>query len=261
MTDTMLLNFSLFLYTLSLFVLIGYHLSGISYLKTLTYISITCGLILNLSSIVTRGIISKTVPLSNTYETIILFALLIAIIYLVMILKSDTNLILLTGCLIFIIILLALSSLFDSQPKPLVPALRSNWLTIHVLFCFISYSSFAIASIRSIIYLILREYRDVKENKFELINKLIVIGYTFLVLGIVTGSIWGESAWGSYWNWDPKETWSLITLLIYTIYCHLKLSKTVSHKVLSVIAIAGFIFILFTYFGINYLLVGLHSYA
>ena len=260
MSDSFILNISLLLYVLSLFALIAYHMiKGSLYCKIALILS-GCAVIANLAAIITRGVIADRLPFSNTYETLILFAFLIAVIYILVLFKTDNNKLILTGSIILIILLIALSSFFCSDPEPLIPALRSNWLAIHVLFCIISYASFAIGFVRAIIFIILKEYNNEKNN-FNIINNIIVIGYTFLALGITTGSVWGEAAWGSYWNWDPKEIWSLITFIIYTIYLHLKISDKLSTRFLSILVISGFGLILFTYFGVNYLLMGLHSYA
>lgn len=260
MTDSLLLNITLLLYLGSLFIFIAYQLLRTEFLSSIALTLFFSGALTNLATIILRGVIANRVPFSNTYETLVLFAFLMVIIYLAISFKTDKNKTLLTGNIIFIILLIALASFFINDPKPLVPALKSNWLTIHVLFCIISYSAFAVGFIRALIFIVFKEYK-MSEEKFEIINRIIITGYTFLILGITTGSIWGEAAWGSYWNWDPKETWSLITFLIYTIYFHLKTSNKLETKYLSIIIIIGFCFILFTYFGVNYLLTGLHSYT
>lgn len=260
MPETLLLNISLLFYILTLFALIAFHLSKKVLVSKGAVYLYSSGIIFNLSAIVMRGVSAQRVPFSNTFETLILFALLVAVLYYVFLFKTDKNKLLLTGTTVLVIVLIALSSFFSCEPKPLVPALRSNWLTIHVLFCIISYAAFGVGFVKAIIFIILKEYK--KDNaSFNSLNNIIVIGYSFLVLGITTGSVWGEAAWGSYWNWDPKEIWSLITFLIYTIYFHLKLQEKFSQRFLSILLIAGFGFILFTYFGVNYLLMGLHSYA
>ena len=95
----------------------------------------------------------------------------------------------------------------------------------------------------------------------ELSYQMVVIGFLMLTLGIITGSVWANSAWGSYWSWDPKETWSLITWLVYAALLHSRLMRGWKGKKLAILSIIGFISVLFTYFGVNYILAGLHSYA
>jgi len=95
----------------------------------------------------------------------------------------------------------------------------------------------------------------------ELTYQMVVFGFLFLTIGIITGAVWANSAWGKYWTWDPKETWSLITWLIYAIFMHLRIMRGWSGRSLAYVSILGFLAVLFTYFGVNYLLSGLHSYA
>ena len=91
--------------------------------------------------------------------------------------------------------------------------------------------------------------------------RAIALGFLFLTLCIITGAIWAKRAWGSYWSWDPKETWSLVTWLIYSIYLHLRLNKMWRGKKIAIVAVVGFLCVIFTYIGVNTLLSGLHSYA
>ncbi|HRU38807.1 MAG TPA: cytochrome c biogenesis protein CcsA, partial [Candidatus Goldiibacteriota bacterium] len=196
-------------------------------------------------------------PMSNTYETIILMAASIPLVYLLL-MKQDSGRIVAAGLSILCLILLAVTSFMDKAPRPLVPALKSNWLTVHVAFSFISYAAFAAAFISAIVYLASMDKNASKAD--ESAYRSILFGYPFLTLGIVTGAIWANQAWGSYWSWDPKETWALITWLIYGAYLHMRISMGIKGTKSSIMAIIGFGLVLFTYFGVNYLLSGLHSY-
>jgi cytochrome c-type biogenesis protein CcsB len=157
---------------------------------------------------------------------------------------------------------------------PLIPALQSNWLHAHVITCFISYASFALSCAMSIIYLMkLREKEKGQEETRlttlfpsldsldGLVYKTIVVGFPLLTLGIVTGAAWANYAWGSYWSWDPKETWSLITWFVYAIFLHARFAREWRGKRTALLSIIGFAAVIFTYFGVNYVLSGLHSYA
>jgi len=173
----------------------------------------------------------------------------------------------------FAFLAIALTSIIpgvESKITPLVPALQSNWLTIHVTTCFFGYASFAVSFGISILYLI-REKKDVQKSvqatwlpsasTLDEINyKSIVIGFPMLTLGIITGAAWANYAWGSYWSWDPKETWSLITWFIYAASLHARFTRGWRGKKAAVLSIGGFAAVLFTYFGVNYLISGLHSY-
>ncbi len=152
----------------------------------------------------------------------------------------------------------------------MIQALKSNWLIAHVITCFLGYAGFALAFGFSFMYFI--KPRDPNAKSLfaklpewdiidELTYQMIVFGFLFLTIGIITGSVWANSAWGKYWSWDPKETWSLITWFVYAIFLHLRLMRGWQGKKLALVSILGFVAVLFTYFGVNYLLSGLHSYG
>ncbi len=206
------------------------------------------------------------IPLTNLYESLVFFGLSIAGLYLFWEFKLSRKLI---GAVVFILasFIMAFAALkANAKIQPLIPALKSNWLIAHVITCFLGYGAFAVAFGAGVAYLL----KDMgKFSKFlpektfleNFIYKTILFGFVWLTLGIITGSVWAEQAWGSYWSWDPKETWSLITWLIYAATIHLKLMKGWGGKRLSLMSIIGFLCVLFTYFGVNLILSGLHSYA
>jgi len=206
------------------------------------------------------------VPLSNLYESLVFFGLCIAGVYLFLEFKLPTKIF---GGFVFLLasLVIAYASLkADASIKPLIPALKSNWLVAHVITCFLGYGAFAVAFALGIFYLIsdkgnLKNYLPSKITLDNLIYKLILFGFFWLTLGIITGSVWADQAWGSYWSWDPKETWSLITWLIYGGAIHARLTRGWSGKKLALLSIFGFASVIFTYFGVNFFLAGLHSYA
>jgi len=159
----------------------------------------------------------------------------------------------------------------SSHIQPLIPALKSNWLISHVITCFFGYAAFALSFGFSLMYLLKRLDNQKRNNIFlqlipglsildDLNYQMIVVGFLMLTLGIITGSVWAHSAWGTYWSWDPKETWSLITWLIYASVIHSRMVRGWKGKKIAILSIIGFACVLFTYFGVNYL-AGLHSYA
>ena len=177
------------------------------------------------------------VPLSNMYESLIFFSWAIVLIYLILEFKYRQKII---GVFItpFAFLAIALTSIvpgIDAKITPLMPALQSNWLAIHVTTCFFGYASFAVSFGVSILYLIRDGEGSSKEGSSkwlpstpvldEINYKSIVIGFPMLSLGIVTGAAWANYAWGSYWSWDPKETWSLITWFVYAAFLHARLQK------------------------------------
>jgi cytochrome c-type biogenesis protein CcsB len=211
-------------------------------------------------------------PLSNLYESLIFFAWSIVLLYLIVEWRiKSRNL----GAFVipFAFLFMAYASFspdVSSRIQPLIPALQSNWLISHVITCFIGYAAFTIACGLGFMYLLkglgkgrgprpfLRSLPD-REILDELAYHSVVIGFIFLTLGIITGSVWAYSAWGSYWSWDPKETWSLITWLIYAAMLHSRFVRDWRGKRMAIMSIIGFASVLFTYFGVNYL-PGLHSY-
>jgi len=207
------------------------------------------------------------IPLSNLYESLIFFTIMTVLIYLIIeyIYKIKT-----VGAfvMIFPVLTLAFCSLYvPSEIEPLVPALQSNWLTAHVVTCFLSYAAFAVSCGVSIIYLMKLKYKDKLsflpslEVLDNLIYKSIAIGFPMLSLGIITGAAWANYAWGTYWSWDPKETWSLITWFVYAAFLHARITRGWRGKKAAILSIVGFGSVLFTYLGVNLILSGLHSYG
>jgi len=208
-------------------------------------------------------------PLSNLYESLVFFAWTILIIYLFVEQKYKNRTI---GAFVtpLAFFAMAYASLHNNSIQPLIPALKSNWLIAHVITCFIGYAAFAIAFGTSWMYLIKK--RDTKGKSLllkrfpeeniidELTYQMIMLGFLFLSIGIITGAVWANSAWGRYWGWDPKETWSLITWFIYATVLHAKMMRGWHGKKIAYLSMAGFAAVLFTYFGVNWL-PGLHSYG
>lgn len=209
-------------------------------------------------------------PLANFYESLVFFSWAVILIshlifrpYLNAYLGGTTAWL---ACL-----LLAYASFggHASEIMPLMPALKSNWLLIHVVTCFLAYAAFALACGAAVLFLwwLRRDQSRRPETGANprreldtLIYRAIIIGFFLLTLGILTGAVWAESAWGRYWSWDPKETWSLITWLIYAGLLHARLVRGWQGKRIAFLAVLGFAAVLFTYFGVSFLLPGLHAY-
>jgi len=157
--------------------------------------------------------------------------------------------------------------------KPLPPILRSFWLPVHTAFAFLGDAIFFVGFLVSIIYLVAE--RGVKNKRMGSISrrlpsletldrinyKCTSYGFPLLTLGIITGSLWAELAWGSYWNWDPKETWSLITWIVYAILLHNRLAIGWRGRKTAYLMIAGFVSVLITFIGVSLFMGGLHSYV
>jgi cytochrome c-type biogenesis protein CcsB len=212
-------------------------------------------------------------PFSNMYESLIFFAWTIVLLYLLVEWRTKNRTL---GAFVTPLAFLALayasfSPGINSRIQPLIPALKSNWLISHVITCFFGYAAFGLSLGLSLMYLLKRLDHKETRNIFlrllpradildDLNYQMVVIGFLMLTLGIITGSVWAHTAWGTYWSWDPKETWSLITWLIYASVLHSRMVRGWRGKRIAILSIIGFSCVLFTYFGVNYL-AGLHSYA
>jgi cytochrome c-type biogenesis protein CcsB len=215
-------------------------------------------------------------PLTNMYESVVFFSWTIIILYLLIEWKFKTKII---GAFAvpFAFLAMAYASFSTNISKainPLVPALQSNWLIAHVVTCFVGYAAFAVAAGLGIMYLIKNGSKQGDQEPHgligslpplktidDIIHKTMVFGFIWLTAGIITGAVWANSAWGTYWSWDPKETWSLITWFIYAITLHARYTRGWSGTKIAYLSIFGFFAVLFTYYGVNFILSGLHSYG
>jgi len=212
------------------------------------------------------------VPLSNMYESLIFFSWTIVLIYPLLEFRFKQRIIG-TFATLFAFMAIAASSILpgsNATIKPLIPALQSNWLAIHVITCFFGYAAFAVSFGISLLFLIQHRWEGISGGIKWLPNtkmldevnyRSIVIGFPMLTVGIITGAAWAHYAWGSYWSWDPKESWSLITWLIYAAFLHARITRDWRGRRMAILSLLGFIAVLFTYFGVSYILSGLHSYA
>jgi cytochrome c-type biogenesis protein CcsB len=215
------------------------------------------------------------IPLSNLYESLIFFAWTVMLLYLIMEwrIKNRSAGIFVTPFAFLLMSYASISPNISGQIQPLIPALQSNWLTSHVITCFMGYASFAIAAGLGFMYLVkgddgahqknpapfFHRYLPARDALDELIYQCASLGFIFLTLGIITGAVWAHYAWGRYWGWDPKETWSLITWLVYAAMLHSRYVRGWQGRRMALMALAGLACVLFTYLGVNYL-PGLHTY-
>ena len=252
------------------------------------------------SFLLLRWITNHYFPLSNLYESLIFLTWSFTFIQLILEYKNKNKLI---GSINMPISLFTIAFASFSLPpemklaSPLVPALRSNWLMMHVSIMMISYATLIIGSLLSILFLILSQNQKVelqgnsynkqtipmqynisnisyqsKTNKtssrINLLQKIdnlsyriIGFGFPLLTIGIIAGAVWANEAWGTYWSWDPKETWALITWIIFAAYLHSRLNKSWQGKKPAILASIGFVVVWICYLGVNFLGKGLHSYG
>ena len=226
------------------------------------------GFILHTIALVCRGIGAGRLPLTNQYEFATSFAWGLCLVSLLFVWKYRFPVLgAFAAPVIFLII--GYAAMQSKDVHELMPALRSNWLGFHVSTAIIAYGGFGVSFVLSLIFLMRDRMKDQSflgkhvpdREKLDMISyRSVTLGLMFLTFTIITGAIWAERAWGSYWSWDPKETWSLITWIIYAIYLHLRIRRGWKGRSAAVFAVIGFICVIFTYIGVNTFLPGIHSY-
>ena len=250
-----------------------------------------------------RWIVAGYFPLSNLYESLLFLTWTLLTIYLYI--ETKTNSRLIGAILIPVTLLISGFANLTLSPEmqkssPLVPALQSNWLMLHVSMMLLSYGTLIMGSLLCLLFLVISRYQDVdleqtdnsslplynvmldyyeanvvspsinisELGKLKLLQSLdnwsyriIGLGFPFLTMGIISGGVWANEAWGSYWSWDPKETWALITWLIFATYLHARITKGWEGKKTAILGGLGFFVIWICYLGVNFLGKGLHSYG
>ena len=250
-----------------------------------------------------RWIVAGYFPLSNLYESLLFLTWMLLTIYLYIETKTKSKLI--GSVLIPVTLFISGFANLTLSPEmqkasPLVPALQSNWLMMHVSMMLLSYSTLIIGSLLCLLFLVISRYKDIdlkvidnsslplynimldyyeaklvapsseisELGKLKLLQSLdnwsyriIGLGFPFLTIGIISGGVWANEAWGSYWSWDPKETWALITWLVFATYLHARITKGWEGKKTAILGSLGFFVIWVCYLGVNFLGKGLHSYG
>ncbi len=224
----------------------------------------------NLGAIVVRWVEAGHPPLVSRYETLILLGFSILVSILVLELARPTPGVAVLGTALALVTLAVASFRRDTSIEPLFPALKSDWLVVHVISYFISYGALTVAFGASVLALGSRLWAGGSVSRSsgaaslaDLGHRLVTFGFPFLTLGLVTGSVWAQRAWASYWSWDPKETWSLVTWLFYLAYLHLPVAfPDLVHRgrptargsvLLSLAQVIAFLALVFTFLGLRYL--------
>ena len=274
--------------------------------NSLLQIGRVCSLVANILLffiLASRWIIAGYFPLSNLYESLLFLTWTLLTIYLYLENKTKSKLM---GAILIPVALLIMGfanlTLSPDMQKasPLVPALQSNWLMMHVSMMMLSYATLIMGSLFCILFLVISKYQEVDlqlidESSLPLYNvmldyyeaklfsssdeiaelgklkllqsldnwsyRIIGLGFPFLTIGIIAGGVWANEAWGSYWSWDPKETWALITWIVFATYLHSRITKGWEGKKTAVLGGLGFFVIWICYLGVNFLGKGLHSYG
>ena len=210
------------------------------------------------------------IPISNLYEVFILFCMITALFYLYYEQHYKTRQL---GPFVLLVISAAVGFLLwytvsrdAAEIQPLVPALQSWWMKIHVPANFIGYGTFALAAMVAVAYLlkshgVLVDRLPALELLDDMMYKSIAVGFTFFTIATILGGLWAAEAWGGYWSWDPKETWALIVWLNYAAWLHMRLMKGLRGQVAAWWALVGLVVTTFAFLGVNMFLSGLHSYG
>jgi len=210
------------------------------------------------------------IPVSNLYEVFVLFCLITAMMYLYYEARYQTRQL---GAFVLLVISAAVGFIlwytFDRQAheiQPLVPALKSWWMKLHVPANFIGYGSFSLSAMLGVGYLL--SSRGILASRLprlevidDIMYKAIAIGFAFFTIATILGAMWAAEAWGGYWSWDPKETWALIVWLNYAAWLHIRLVKGLRGPMLAWWAVVGLLVTTFAFLGVNMFLSGLHSYG
>lgn len=241
-------------------------------LTRLTIILAVIGFLLHTANIVARYIKGGHIPITNIHEAASFFGWCIVLIFFVLEYRYKLGLL---GSFILpmVFILMLSSSVFPREIKEISPVLRSYWLGIHTILAFLGYAAFAVASGIAIMYLLQERYLKSKhlsglfqrlpnlEVLDELNWRLIGLGFPLFTLAIITGAIWANTALGKYWRWDPKEVFSLVVWLIYALILHLRLLSGWRGRKAAMLSIAGFIIVIFSFFGVRFILKGFHAFV
>ncbi len=216
------------------------------------------------AALVVRGVGAGRLPLTNQYEFATSFAWGICLCFLIFLWRYKFQALgVFVSPIIFLVI--GYAAMQSKEVRELMPALRSSWLGIPVSTAIIAYGAFGVACALGLMFLmrgrLQGEHIPDGEHLDVLSYRAVSLGFLFLTFVIISGAIWAERAWGRYWSWDPKETWSLITWIIYAIYLHLRISRGWQGKAAAIFVVVGFVCVLFTYVGVNTLIPSIHSYA
>ena len=295
--------FGILLFTMIIYWINLSIFNNFSILSKIGTTSTTVASVLIFLILCSRWLVAGYFPLSNLYESLLFLTWVLLTIYLYLEIKTKSKLI---GSLLIPVALLingfANLTLSPEMQKasPLVPALQSNWLMMHVSMMLLSYGTLIIGSLLCILFLIISRYKNVdlkildnsslplynimldyyeanvlapsnqisEFSKLKLLQsidnwsyRIIGLGFPFLTIGIISGGVWANEAWGSYWSWDPKETWALITWLVFATYLHARITKGWEGKKTAILGSLGFFVIWICYLGVNFLGKGLHSYG
>jgi cytochrome c-type biogenesis protein CcsB len=269
--NALLFNSTLVLYAAATVLYLCYLIKPQQMLGQISHWTISAGFLVHCGFTVNRYLDAGHTPITNLHESLSFFSLSVVGIF---ILCERRYRVFILGSFVtpLALLILATSAAFSSVIPPLNPALKSKWLLLHTSMAFLGYAAFAVSFGVSIMYLIQSHFLKTRRlgtmfqklPPLDLLDEIsyrcLTFGFPLLTFAIISGAIWAETAWGTYWSWDPKETWSLITWFIYAALLHGRLTTGWRGRKAAMLSIFGFLIMLFTFLGVNLLLPGLHSY-
>lgn len=233
-------------------------------IRRVSWIVFLIGLAAHTAYLITRGVIAHRLPLSNQFEFACAFAWGVGVLLVVLGMHYKAPW-MAVAAMPMAFLILSYAVLQPREVTELMPALRSAWFGLHIGTAVFSYSSFMLAGATGIRYLFMERSGSADEAKLRRMDhlsyRLVALGLFLLTVTILSGAIWAEQAWSSFWTWDPKEVWALITWILYAVYLHLRLRKGHSGRAMAWYVIIAVPVVLFTFAGVNTLLHGLHSYG
>ncbi len=269
--NALLFNVTLGIYFLATVTYLAYLVKPRDSLGRTSHWLISIGFLVHCAFTVDRYVEAGHTPITNLHEALSFFGLALVGTFIAFERRYKVFII---GSFVtpLAFVLMVVSSLFPSAITPLNPTLMSKWLAVHTTLAFLGYASFALAFGAGIMYLIQEHFLKSRKlgamyqklPSLEMLDEInyrcLTFGFPLLTFAIISGAIWAETAWGTYWSWDPKETWSLITWFVYAALLHGRLTTGWRGKRAAILAIIGFCILLFTFLGVNLLMPGLHSY-
>ena len=233
----------------------------------LTYISTVIGLAVFFSFILMMWISLEHPPLRTMGETRLWYSFFLPLAGIIVYSRWKYKWILSFSTVLALVFICVNIFKPEIHSKTLMPALQSPWFAPHVIVYMFAYAVLGASTVMALYLLFIKKNR-VSDEEYEITDNLVYVGLAFMTIGMLFGALWAKEAWGHYWGWDPKETWALITMLVYAVQLHWpwiknksQITNVKSQIVYHVLSVINFLFVLFTYFGVKYLLGGLHSYA
>lgn len=263
---------ALILYVVSMALYFVHLFKGSALAERLGLGALATGFLVQTANLGFRTLQAGRAPFSNLYESLLVFAWGAALSLLILQLARRTP----AACAVVLPVItaaLGYATTINARIEPLMPALQSPWMVYHVFAAILAYGAFAVAGGLGVLYLF-RNWLERMGARTALLSRMpslevldsltysvIAFAFPFMVLVLITGAVWAQKAWGTYWQWDPKETWALITTLVYAGYLHSRQMMRWRGVPSAWFAVIGFLVVIFCYLGVNLFLSGLHSYG